>query len=132
MVRTSSPCSEFQDPVWSILIAPDVPQMLRVVYTLDPVPRVPLHLDDALGMNHAGKLAELDTDGTPIPLDEIHGKLLSHQHLNDHNRSKYAAMIAGLIEKFQNNDQVLTQAWGDSPLHAAAQAEASSVERLLL
>lgn len=107
-----------------------VPNMLRTVYTLDPVPRVPEHIDNRIGFNHAGKLMELDTDGTPIPLDKINGRIWSHEAIKDHNRDKYAAMIAGIIDKFTADPTVLKAAWGDTPLQNAAAAEAKSVQHL--
>lgn len=108
-------------------MAEKVPNMLRTVFTLDPVPRVPEHIDDRLGFNHAGLLLELQDDGTPVPLDKISGRLLSKEAVRDHNRDKYAAMIAGLIGQYSADGKVLVKAWGTPALQRCADAEAASV-----
>lgn len=111
-------------------MAGTVPNMLRTVFTLDPVPRLPPHISELLGYCHAGKLAELEEDGTPVPLLEIDGRMLTRESVKDHNRDKYAAMIAGLIAQFGANSDTLLNAWGDPPLQNAADAEAKSVKIL--
>lgn len=108
----------------------NVPNMLRTVFNLDPVPRLPPHISELLGFSHAGKLMELQQDGTPVPLLEIDGRVLTHEAIKDHNRDKYEAMIAGLIGMFEANSATLVNAWGDPPLQNAAYAEAKSVRIL--
>jgi len=105
-----------------------VPQALRLAFSLDPIPRVPLYMGDKRGFLHIGRLLELKADGSPVPSHELNGRLVGPEwHVSDHNRDKYAASIAGLVEKFQADASVLVQAEGKNPLSAAAKAEQASL-----
>lgn len=108
-----------------------VPQALRVAFTLDPIPRVPLYMGDKRGFLHVGRLLELEADGTPVPATELSGRLFgSAQHVADHNRDKYAAALAGLVAKRRAAPGLLASAEGTNPLAAAAKAEQASLRHL--
>lgn len=106
-------------------------QALRVIFSEDPVPRVPLFLGPRLGFMHVAQLLECDAAGHPVPADQINGRVrTAAEHLDDHDRDRYRDMIAGFLEMFQEDPGVLTQADGARPLWDAAKAEQASLRRL--
>lgn len=103
---------------------------LRTIFTLDPFPRVPFYRSDRAGYVHVGKLAELNTDGSMVPLDAINGRFAtSTWQFKDHNRDKYRDMIGGFVKLIQQDPQLLKKTWGAGPLQAAALAERETAER---
>lgn len=105
------------------LLEQKVPRVLRTALTGDPVTRVPLQIDSARSFHHAGHLLELQLDGSPVPLHDITGRLKDGYELGDHNRNKYASMIASLIEQLGNDPNLLEREWGERPLQKAAERE---------
>jgi len=104
---------------------------LRTVFTLDPVPRVPLYTGPRHGFSHAGRLLELYASGAPVPTDKINGRLLTaSEGFSHHNRDQYAAAIAGFLDLFADDASVLVDADGHGPLGASARAERSSTHLL--
>lgn len=105
------------------LVERRVPHVLRTALTGDPVARVPLQIDTARSFRHTGHLLELRHDGSPVPLHDISGRLKDGYDLGDHNRDKYAAMIASLIDQLGRDPQLLEREWGERPLFQAAERE---------
>lgn len=105
------------------LMAQQVPHTLRMVLTTDPVNRVPVQLEGSKTFHHVGDLMELHIDGAPVPLNEIERRLPEVPRVADHNRNKYASMIASFIDRFEAQPKLLMQVWGDNPLQNAADRE---------
>lgn len=111
---------------WKQLWESRVGPALRVTLESDPVPRVPLHIDDKVGFDHLSGLLGLNFDGTAVPLDQIDGQLKDahkeQETFKAHDRDRYGDAIDAFLADFVAVD-------GTDPFAHMAAAETASVRR---